>query len=604
MSESRKGFIVCGEIKFVFGFPVGIGSRFMQQFTQILMDLSSPMVKRTAIALLLMVSASSPSFAQSQSQRDTLEEPELQEPLPTLEELFPTLKEPTTPPESSLEIPDRIVVRKFLVLGSTVFEDSEFTTLLAAFRNRPITFSELLQAQEAVTKKYVEAGYITSGAYIPPQTLDQDVVEIQVVEGSVDEIRINGLQRLREGYLKSRLALATKAPLHQGDLLQALQVLQLDPLIQRLSVELAAGVRPGSSILAVDVTEADAFAATLGLDNQRSPSVGSVRRQVGFNHNNLLGFGDRLNVAYINTEGSNSLDNFGYTFPINAGNGTLGYRHSRTSSNIIEQPFNLVDIESESRLHEVTLRQPLLQTPNQDFAMGVSFAHQKSQTFILGNIGFPLSSGASNDGITRISALRFFQEYSNRDSNQVFALRSQLNLGIQALNSTINNGIVPEPDSKFWSWRGQAQYLRLVTPDTTLLVRQDLQLAGDALLPAEQFSVGGAVSVRGYRQDALLADNGLFGSVEVRTPIAKIPNWNSRLELTPFVDWGALWNHQDNQGTVAENFVWSVGLGLRWLMGNHFNARLDWGIPMVELQSSGDTLQENGVYFSMEYSFF
>jgi len=74
---------------------------------------------------------------------------------------------------------------------------------------------------------------------------------------------------------------------------------------------------------------------------------------------------------------------------------------------------------------------------------------------------------------TRISALRFFQEWTSRNSTEVFALRSQFNLGIGAFNSTINN---QPPDSRFFYWRGQGKYVRLLAPETLLVVRSDLQL--------------------------------------------------------------------------------------------------------------------------------
>ena len=61
-------------------------------------------------------------------------------------------------------------------------------------------------------------------------------------------------------------------------------------------------------------------------------------------------------------------------------------------------------------------------------------------------------------------------------------------------------------DSNFFAWRGQAQYINLLTSDVLLLLRSDLQLANKALLPVEQFSIGGIYTVRGYSQDALLSD--------------------------------------------------------------------------------------------------
>jgi hemolysin activation/secretion protein len=70
-----------------------------------------------------------------------------------------------------------------------------------------------------------------------------------------------------------------------------------------------------------------------------------------------------------------------------------------------------------------------------------------------------------------------------------------------------------------------------------LLLKADLQLANDALVPFEQYSVGGQLSVRGYRQDNLIGDNGFFSSVEIRTPILRIPAWKTTLQITPFKDY-------------------------------------------------------------------
>ncbi|WP_367890309.1 hypothetical protein [Sphaerospermopsis torques-reginae] len=40
---------------------------------------------------------------------------------------------------------------------------------------------------------------------------------------------------------------------------------------------------------------------------------------------------------------------------------------------------------------------------------------------------------------------------------------------------------------------------------------------------------------------------------------------------------------------------------MRLLVSQNFNARFDWGIPLVSVDRTGNTLQENGLYFSIEY---
>ncbi|MEM9272633.1 MAG: ShlB/FhaC/HecB family hemolysin secretion/activation protein [Cyanobacteria bacterium P01_F01_bin.143] len=524
-------------------------------------------------------------------------EPVEPEPLPSLEEILPELQE-TTPgvsPNIIEDIPNKVFIKKFEIIGSTVFTPEELASVLAPYTMRRISFAELLEAQQAINRLYITNGYITSGTFIPPQQLQDGIVAIEVVEGTVEAINITGLTRLNSGYVRDRLEIATNAPLNREKLLNALQLLQLDPLIENLAAELTAGTRPASSILEINLQEADPFDLTLSVDNYRAPSVGSDRRQVKLVHRNLLGFGDRINLAYANTDGSNSLSDLNYRIPLNPQNGTLDFRFSYTDNEIIEEPFDRFNIESENFNYELTYRQPLLQKPTEDLALGLTFSRYDSKTTLDGQ-RFQLSRGTESDGETHISAIRFFQEYTNRNAQQVFALRSQFSLGVNLFDATINDNDVP--DSKFLAWRGQAQYLSLLSDELTLLLRSDFQLADRPLVAVEQFSLGGALSVRGYRQDLLLGDNGLFNSAELRATILRIPQWETIIQLTPFVDFGKVWN-LDNV-VLDKNTLVSTGIGLRLQVSDYLAARLDWGIPLVDLEVDGDSLQEDGVYFSLE----
>ncbi len=268
---------------------------------------------------LSQLSMASPVIAQAVPQplRPSFEPIPEPETLPPPEDLLPPIEAPSEEsPKPEFEIPGTIEVRQFEVIGSTIFSESELADLLKTYTKRSISFAELLQAQEAITQLYVDRGYITTGTFIPPQTLKDGIVKIEVVEGAVEKIEVKGLKRLPTSYITSRLKEATQTPLNQQQLLEALQLLQLNPLIDRLSAELSAGTTPGSNILTVEVTRASAFAASLRLDNQRVPSVGSQRRLVELTHGNLLGFGDRFNARYYNTDGSNALDDLSYTIPV------------------------------------------------------------------------------------------------------------------------------------------------------------------------------------------------------------------------------------------------------------------------------------------------
>jgi hemolysin activation/secretion protein len=524
-----------------------------------------------------------------------LAEPEI-EPLPPIDELLPPRDPEDATPSNLDEIPGTIEVRGYRVSGSTVFDQERFDDLLADLTGPEIRFAQLLEARTRITDLYVENRYITSGAFLPPQTIENGIVEIQVIEGSLEEIVITGTDRLRPHYIRSRIERATEAPLNVDDLLEALQMLQLDPLIDNLSAELSAGLRPGSNLLEVEIGEADSFSTSLRFDNGRSPTVGVLRGRIGLNEANLFGLGDMVDLSYSATEGSDEYA-LSYTLPLNSSNATLSASARLTSSQIIEEPFDRIDIEADSRDFELTFRQPIIRSPREELAMGLTFSRRESDTSLLG-VGFPLSNGANDDGETRISALRFFQEWTKREARSVFAARSQFNWGIPIFESTLNN---QKPDSRFFSWRTQAQYLQLLgASDISLLLRGDLQLSTTSMVALEQFGVGGNRSVRGYSQDLLLADNGVFGSAELRFPLIASRDGSTQLEIHPFFDFGTVWNTDSDD--PSPDALASIGVGFSFDLNDVLSAKLDWGIPLTEVDNRDrDIIERQELYFSIEW---
>ncbi|MDJ0732588.1 MAG: ShlB/FhaC/HecB family hemolysin secretion/activation protein [Nostocaceae cyanobacterium] len=535
------------------------------------------------------------------SNRTTPIPPEQQPPTPQPSKETPLEITPTPVPETpGLDIPGTITIIKFEFEGNTAFSDEKLREETAQFINRPISFAELVQVETVITQLYVDAGYINSGAVIPAdQTLakEEAVIKVEIVEGGIEDIKVTGTRRLKRSYVRSRIKLGASTPLNRNQLVEALQLLQLDPLIENISAELSAGSRPEKSLLEIKVKEADSFKTELFADNGRAPSVGSFRRGVRINEGNLLGFGDNLDFKYTNTDGSNAYD-LNYTIPLNPRNGTLTLAGGITDTEVVEPPFDRIDITGDSFYIDIGYRQPILRTPTRELALGLTFSRQESKTKLQG-FDFPLSLGADEDGETRISALRFFQEYTQRSPKQVLALRSQFNIGLDLFDATVND---EAPDGRFFSWRGQGQYVRLLAEDTLFVLRSDMQLSTRRLVPLEQFGLGGLQSVRGYRQDSLLTDNGFFTSAEVRIPVLRVKEVQGLLQVVPFLDFGVAWNTAG--GNPDPNTLVGVGMGLQWQMGNQFTARLDYGIPLTDVGDDGDnrTLQEDGFYFSVNYS--
>ena len=522
-------------------------------------------------------------------------------PLPPVEDFLNT--PPNRLPEG--EVPESEVqfeVEQFELEGNTVLEEADLEAIFKDYRDRPITFADLLELETRLTELYTDKGYINSGVVIPSQNIDGKVITLQAIEGRVERINVNVDGRLEESYIRSRLARGTKSPLNIEELQEALQLLQLDPLIESLNAELSVGLSRDRWTLDVDVNQGNAFDPVLFVNNSRTPSVGSFQRGVELNHNNFLGYADSLSFVYRNTDGSNDFDT-SYSVPINSLDGTVGLRYRYVGSDIIEGDLDRLDIESQTDEFELTLRQPLLRTASsestQEFALGLEFSRQTNEVTVR-NIPFPdLSPGADADGETKISALRFFQDWTRRTRRDVLAVRSQLSAGLDIFDATENVGA---PDGKFVSWRGQVQWLRQLqaSSNINLLLRSDIQLSSDDLVPLERFSLGGINSVRGYRQDALLGDSGIFTSAEVRIPFYRWSNGQNSVSAVPFLDFGTTWSNDDGRD-LEEDTVVSLGVGVRLDLSNTLNARIDYGIPLIEVVDRDDTLQENGVYFSLEY---
>lgn len=547
---------------------------------------------------------------------DPLPELTPQQPSSTIDDLLRRIDVPPGPDD--VIVPDdgaTLCVQGFQVVGSTVFSEEVLNNVIkTAFETAGIipsadcaigqlTFSQIVIASSAVTQLYVEQRYVTSGAIIPADSRFTDgVVTVQVLEGRLEDIQVSGTEQLQAGYVSSRLGIAAEPPLNLFKLRRGLQLLQLDPLIDTIRADLQAGTQPGTNLLVVEVVEADSFDMTIGLDNNRSPSVGSFRRRLNLQENNLLGFGDSLYLGYANTNGSNEVSGR-YTVPISPYNTTLEVAANVSDNEVIEDPFEVLDISSDSSNYRLTLTHPVVQTPTNQFDLGLSLSRQFSQTELgLDNIGpFPLSAGADNDGRTITSALRFSQTWTQRSTKEVIALRSQFNLGLGNFLDGTTNSDPDSPDNTFLTWQGQGQWVRRLGEESLLLLRGNIQLADDDLLSAEQLGSGGQATVRGYRQEETLTDNGIQASVEARFPILRVPKVKGALQIAPFLDVGHGWNiGGDNPDP---NTLVGVGAGLIWMQPN-LDARIDWGIPLTSGSEEGDSLQENGFYFLLNYSFF
>lgn len=568
------------------------------------LPLSTPLVATSVFAQEPGVDVLTPTI--ELPSEEEFERPEIFEPIAPPETLLETQPIPAAP-EPGPDVPETVIIEGFEFEGSSVFTPEQLTEAITQSLDTELpvelSFTELFRVRSAITQLYADEGYVTSSAILPPQEFSPEggTLRVEIIEGGLEDIEVVSPGRLNPGYVRRRLERFTKAPLRIDDVLEGLQLLQLDPLIQRVSAELSAGPQSGTSLLTITVEESDSNWFDLRADNARSPSVGTFQQEVSYTEANLLGNGEQISVGIGRAEGLISAD-ASYRFFLNPRDGTLEFSAGFTGSEVVEDPFEILEIESDAAFYEVTWRQPLKKTPTEEFALGLTASRQGSRSIFLEDffgeeVGFP-TRGADDDGRSRVTALRFFQEWVKQQPRQVLAARSQFSIGLDILGATSSSS----PNSEFFSWRGQGQWLKLLAPDTLFILQGDAQLADASLLPLEQFGLGGANTIRGYRQDLLLVDNGVSASAELRFPLYHSPSRRSLLQLTPFVEGGFGWN-ADGRDPDPDTLL-SAGVGLLWQLDDNLTARLDWGIPLIDGDADGDSLQENGIHFSLNYRAF
>jgi hemolysin activation/secretion protein len=241
--------------------------------------------------------------------------------------------------------------------------------------------------------------------------------------------------------------------------------------------------------------------------------------------------------------------------------------------------------------------------------LGIALAVRENETSLLDR-PFSFIPGEPN-GRSQATVLRLFQEYTRRWERHALAVRSSFNVGLNVFGATPET---PErrrygyPDSEFFSWLGQAQYVfRALDNGGLLVLRGAAQFSDDPLLPLERIAVGGANTVRGYRENYLVRDEGYSVTAEFHYPVfgGADPNARHRFALIPFVDYGATWNRRaDYNRAEGRASVLSVGIGFNWRF-DPVSAEFYYGHALrTPLPKTTGDLQDSGLHFQVRMDVF
>ncbi|HFE7435026.1 TPA: ShlB/FhaC/HecB family hemolysin secretion/activation protein, partial [Salmonella enterica subsp. enterica serovar Newport] len=217
--------------------------------------------------------------------------------------------------------------------------------VVSPWLNRPVSFADLQAMTDAVTQHYRNRGVLLARAILPPQTIKDGVLKIEIIPGKYDSASLSNTSALRDSQatrMASVLAptgsVVTKAALERMAL-----VLGEVPGVDA-QVALKSGSLRGTSAPDITLVPGKRFGGYVGLDNQGDPTTGRSRVMAGMYANELLGYGDQLRVDLLDAYEKSNLFNGSIDYSLLAGGyGTrvgVNYSHLNYHYNFLQQGFN------------------------------------------------------------------------------------------------------------------------------------------------------------------------------------------------------------------------------------------------------------------------
>ena len=503
---------------------------------------------------------------------------------------------------------------------SKIFSNEELEQAANPFLerlNHQLSGSDLEQLRYQLTLFYVDRGYISSGAVIENQSFKDGILHIKIVEGKLTDVKVSGNGWLREQYIQDRLLGDSEMPLNTKDLQERYTRLLNDPLIDRLNGTLLPGLKPGDAVLDLKVTRKRNYGLTLSADNFAPPSIGGYAGRIDTWASNLSGFGEILNFSFNAMGGAQNYIG-GVDIPVNSAGTRFAFHYSNVNTVLVEAPFAQLDIKSNIVNYDAQFMHPFYLPANflqgsQILTVGANFNIRQNYTTLSGQ---PLDRPGSNNGQDSETVVRLWQDYVYQSPSGALALdlRSTESVGfdIFGANKTTQVG-----DGRFFDWilqiggRYQLSPNMLMPNGGYVALNGALQLSDDQLLPLEQLAIGGFSTVKGYRQNYLVRDEGFYTALEFHYSImGGTPGAPYGIFLVPFVNYGGAWNYHQN----ATN-LFSSGIGIEgnydWIgidgAYERLSTSLYWAERLTSYTLTPGTpydLQDNGVNFQVKCQVF
>lgn len=448
----------------------------------------------------------------------------------------------------------RVFISRIQIDASEVFSAAELQAITANYENREISIAELHEVVGKINELYQSRNYITAKALLPPQTIKDGVVRIQLVEGRLGELLLRGNTYTRDTFFLERLNLVN------GDLIR------LDSLEKQLTyfnsttdVRLRAELKPGTAFGTTDIVIIAQEPANeqflLFSDNAGSKSTGQYRYGFSWTNHSLTGNRDKLSLMPVWSKGTFA-GSFAYSMPVKDG-GQVAISYDKNRIDILSGPYAHLDVEGYSS--DIGLSYSWLQSARAGLKTEHSFQiHAKNSETLADNTKI-----LDTDVKTAVYGYTV-QANSNKQASYV---RHDITRGY---------GDSAGKREHFIKYNLSAVRQQALPDSMVFTLRLSGQLTPDKNLPTvEQFSIGGMSSVRGYANGLLMGDKGYLLNAEWSKPLSK------KSTGFIFIDHGGAFSYKGNNESIhSTDFLTSVGVGVTMNFSAENALKLALGLPM------------------------
>ena len=501
-----------------------------------------------------------------------------------IERSFP-VPSPQAPAPSVSEGPmDRsgptVTIERFVIEGATLIPSDELARSLDAYIGKPMSLGELQEAAQSLVGVYRERGWFAR-VLLPEQDASSGTLRIVVVEGRFGQIIDQSGETRANAEFVTRMVgknLRAGEPYSLAQLERGLLLANDLPGIQADGV-LQAGERPGTTDLAVTVTDGPRAAVLLGGNNYGSRYTGKTQGNATLGVNNLTGYGDQLTGALLMAERMD-YQGAGYSLPIGA-NGLRARVDVNRLHYRLGKDFEDLDVKGKARSLRAGLSYPLVRATDRNIWVGVDYARRRTFDQALGTTlreraidTYAFSFfGDSQDTWGRGGMSRWRIEVTGGEAD----LRHDADRAQDAAGARIDGG--------FTRLSLDLQRDQLVSAGHYVRARLHAQATGDNLESSQQHSLGGPYGVRGYPQNEASGDLGAVLQLEFHS----LMSWTgiSNLDGFVFADAGLIRQHKrtwagwNATGAEPNNYaLYSAGMGASWRHPRGFAVEGTFAVPI------------------------